>query len=87
MDLPISFEVIEIPPQSGVALRLRAGEVLEIIAVAAEQVADLAILDATDVRNAFSAGRTIDYNERIRLTKGDTLYSHRSTPLMTIIED
>lgn len=76
-----------IQAQRGAALRLRAGETLRIVAVEAEQVADLAIFDARDLRDGFSPGRTIDYNETLDLRAGAILYSHRSVPLTQVVED
>lgn len=66
---------------------LPAGAALEVIDPEGEQVADLAVFLARDPNEYFSAGRTIDYNERIALTAGDTLYSAGSIPLLRIEED
>jgi len=87
MDLSVSAQLIEIAPQTGDAFRLRAGDILHIVAIAHEQVADLALFDGCDTRDTFSPGRTIDYNERITLEIGDKLYSNRSTPLAEIVDD
>jgi len=70
-----------------VARLLRAGETLRIIDPLGEQVCDVAIFAAKDPRDSFSPGRTIDYNERLVPQIGDVLYSHRSTPLMRIVND
>ena len=51
------------------------------------QVADLLAYNADDVREVVSSGRTIDYAETIRLTTGDVLYSNRSRPMLSIVED
>lgn len=72
---------------SGVAVRLERGDVLRIIAVQAEQVADLALFTAADKRDAFSAGRTIDYNQTLNVRAGTVLYSHRSIELARVVED
>ena len=42
---------------------------------------------AADVREAISNGRTFDYEETIALTTGNRLWSNRSNPMLTIIED
>ena len=76
-----------IPPQSGVAFRLRAGETLLVTDPEGEQVADLVAFAADDFREHVSSGRTIDYASTLRLTMGHVLFSNRSRPMMTIIRD
>ena len=71
-------------PQSGCAFMLAARESLEITDPLGQQVADLAIFCAADPAEYFSAGRTLDYNQRIYLTTGDVAYSNRSQPLIRI---
>lgn len=76
-----------IPPRSGTAFRMERGQTLTVIDVEGVQVADLVAYNAGDVREAISSGRTIDYAETIRLTTGHVLYSNRSSPMLTIVED
>lgn len=76
-----------IPPRSGAAFRLRQGENLEVIDPEGGQVSDLLAYNAHDVREALSNGRTFDYEETIRLTTGNRLWSNRSNPMLTIVED
>jgi len=76
-----------IPPQSGVAFKLRASEVLRISDPFGEQVADLFAFAEDDHRCSLSSGRTIDYASKIYLTKGDVLYSNDSRPMFRILED
>lgn len=78
---------LHIPPRSGVAFSIRAGDTLTVIDPEGEQVADLLAYSAQDVREAISAGRSFDYAETIRLTTGSVLYSNRSRPMLTIIDD
>ena len=87
MDVPVFDVELEIQAQSAVALRMARGDVLSIIDRFGEQVADLALYDARDVRDGFSPGRTIDYNESLRLARGDVVFSHRSTPLARVVRD
>lgn len=87
MALSVSPKLRHLEAQTGAAVRLRAGDVLRIVALHAEQVADLTFFDAHDTRDGFSSGRTIDYNESIDLRTGDTLYSHRSIALARVVED
>jgi uncharacterized protein YcgI (DUF1989 family) len=76
-----------IPERSGTAFRLAKGETLVVIDPKGEQVADLLAFNADDIAEVISSGRTLDYAERIYLTTGDTLYSNRSNPLLTITAD
>lgn len=76
-----------IPPRSGTAFRLAEGQILTVTDVEGVQVADLLAYNAQDVREVVSSGRTIDYAETIRLTTGNVLYSNRSRPMLTIVED
>ena len=76
-----------IPPRSGVALTMAAGEVLDVIDIEGGQVCDLLAFAAADVREVISNGRTFDYEETIRLTTGSRLWSNRSRPLLTIVHD
>ena len=85
--MSVSQGLIRIPAQHGAALELQAGDVLRIVAIEAQQVSDLAFFDASDRRDGFSPGRTIDYNESLVVTTGSVLYSHRSVPLAEIVED
>jgi uncharacterized protein YcgI (DUF1989 family) len=76
-----------IPPRSGVAFALRAGETLRVIDPEGEQVGDLLAFNSHDLREVISSGRTFDYASRIYLTKGDPLYSNRSNVMLRIVED
>jgi len=74
-------------PQTGTAFELRAGQKLRVIDLEGEQVADLIAFNAADKSESLSSGRSIDYANRIYLTTGDILYSNRSRPMLTIVED
>ena len=76
-----------IPPRSGTAFRLTAGQRLEVIDPMGVQVSDLLAFNAEDVGEVISAGRTFDYAETIYLTTGHSLYSNRSRPLLEIVAD
>ncbi|WP_305097421.1 urea carboxylase-associated family protein [Croceibacterium aestuarii] len=80
-------EIVEIAPRSGVAFELRQGQVLKVIDPQGVQVSDLLCFGATDVREAVSNGRTFDYEETIRLSTGNRLWSNRSNPMLEIVED
>lgn len=76
-----------IPPRCGTAFRLDEGQILTVTDVEGVQVADLVAYNARDVREVISSGRTIDYAETIRLTTGNSLYSNRSRPMLSIVQD
>lgn len=77
----------EVPPRSGVALSLAKGEILRVIDPQGTQCADLLAYSAQDVRETISNGRTFDYEETLRLTTGNRLWSNRSRAMLEIIED
>ena len=78
---------VTIPPRSGTAFRLAQGQVLKVIDPEGSQVSDLVAFAAADVREALSNGRTFDYEETVRLTAGNRLWSNRSNPMLSIVED
>jgi uncharacterized protein len=87
LEVPISRTFIEVGAQSATALTLRRGETLRIHERDGAQVADLALFRRSDPFEAFSAGRTIDYNGSLKLTVGNVLYSNRSGELARVSED
>jgi len=79
-------------PQTGVGFELEKGQVLRIIDPRGEQVSDLMAFASggagrADAFEWLSSGRTIDYNDTIYLTTNHVLYSNRSNPMFTIVED
>ena len=74
-------------PQTGVGFTLKSGQFLKIIDPQGEQVSDLTAFSFADKQEWLSSGRTIDYANTIYLTKNHTLYSNRSRPMFTIVED
>jgi uncharacterized protein YcgI (DUF1989 family) len=81
------MERYHLEPQTGVGLRLRRGQVLRVIDPEGEQVSDVVAFAADDVSERLSSGRSIDYNNTVYLTSGHVLYSNRSNPMFTILED
>ncbi len=76
-----------IPPCSGRAVELDTGDVLVVVDPMGQQVSDLTAFARDDLAEYLSSGRSIDYASRLLLTTGDTLYSNRSNPMFTILED
>jgi uncharacterized protein YcgI (DUF1989 family) len=80
-------ETHRIPERSGTAFLLAKGETLVVIDPEGEQVADLLAVNASDIDEVISSGRTLDYASRIYLTTGDKLWSNRSNVMLEIVED
>lgn len=76
-----------IAPRSGCAFELREGQFLTVIDPRGGQVADLVAFAADDRREALSNGRTFDYEETLRLTTGNYLWSNRSNRMLEIVAD
>jgi uncharacterized protein YcgI (DUF1989 family) len=76
-----------IPPRSGTAFELAAGQRLRVIDPQGEQVADLVAFNRHDTQEMLSNGRTFDYLSKIFLSTGDPIYSNRSRILFDIVED
>ncbi|NIJ61827.1 DUF1989 domain-containing protein [Qipengyuania flava] len=76
-----------IPPRSGTAFELAKGASLTVIDPEGSQVSDLLAYNVQDVREVISNGRTFDYEETLRLSTGNRLWSNRSNPMLSIVED
>ncbi|MGB3166749.1 MAG: urea carboxylase-associated family protein [Alteraurantiacibacter sp.] len=79
--------MIRIPPRTGTAVELSKGMVLTVMDPEGGQVSDLLAVSRADPGEILSNGRTFDYEERIMLTSGARLWSNRSNPMLTILED
>ena len=78
---------LHLEPQTGAGLIVKRGQRLEIVDPCGEQVSDLVSFSESDPREWLSSGRTIDYANTIYVTAGHVLYSNRSRPMWTMIED
>jgi uncharacterized protein YcgI (DUF1989 family) len=76
-----------IAPRTGVAFELPKGASLTVIDPEGSQVADLLAYAVADVREVMSNGRTFDYEETLTLTTGNRIWSNRSNPMLSIVED
>src|SRR6188508_830791 len=74
-------------PQTGTAFKVERGQLLKVIDLEGEQVADLVAFNTADPEEWLSSGRSIDYANSIYLTKGNILYSNRSRAMWTIMAD
>jgi len=82
---PARFE--RIAPCSGRAVELDLGDELIVLDPMGQQVSDLTAFAREDRDEYLSSGRSIDYASKLWLTTGDVLYSNRSRPMFTIVED
>lgn len=78
---------VRIEPRSGIAFTLEAGDILTVLDPEGGQVSDLLAYDREDPREVISNGRTFDLEETIHLTVGNRLWSNRSNPMLSIIDD
>lgn len=78
---------VRIPPCSAKSVELETGDELLIIDPDGQQVSDLVAFERSDCGEYLSSGRSLDYASRLWLTTGDVLYSNRSRPMFTILED
>ena len=76
-----------IKKQTGVAFTLKRGQMLKVIDPQGEQVSDMVLFNANDIKEKISSGKTFDFEESILLSKGNTLWSNRSKKMMEITED
>lgn len=73
--------------QTGTGFLLPAGALLTVASPAGGQVSDFFCFDAADHDEFLSSGRTIDILSSIAVRQGDTLYSNRSRPMVTLEAD
>jgi uncharacterized protein YcgI (DUF1989 family) len=78
---------IRLSPQTGTGFALGAGQTVTVVDPTGGQVSDFFCFRADDHDEWLSSGRTIDYANKVFFSTGDVLYSNRSTPLATIVED
>lgn len=80
-------DIKTIPPKSGTAFILRKHRYLKVICPDGKQVSDMTAHNNDDLTEVLNNGKTLDYEQTLRLTKGNTLYSNASNPMLEIIED
>ncbi len=74
-------------PQTGAYVHLAPGDVLTVVDPIGVQVSDLFCVSTEDVAEVLSSGRSIDFENTVRFTTGRRLWSNRSRPMLTIVED
>ena len=81
------WDVHQIPAATGGAWRVPAGGLVRVTDVEGGQSGDVFFVDAVDVIDGLSNGRSFDYNGTVLLTVGARLFSSRSQTLATIVDD
>lgn len=76
-----------VPPFSGDMVEMRPGQQLTIIDDEGQQVVDFFAESVADPSEALSSAVTIDCNDSLALSIGQTLYSDRYQPMFDLIED
>jgi uncharacterized protein YcgI (DUF1989 family) len=82
-----SMSIQTIAACQGTGFRLQRGQLLRVIDPLGGQSGDLLAFRWGDATEWLSNGRSIDYNGKLYFSKGDVLYSSRSEPMLTIVED
>jgi uncharacterized protein YcgI (DUF1989 family) len=75
-----------IQKQTGAAFLLNKGSLLKVIDPQGEQVSDMVLFNAADIREKISSGKTLDFENTILITKGHHLWSNRGRKI-EILED
>jgi uncharacterized protein YcgI (DUF1989 family) len=76
-----------IPPMSAYAFEVARGDMLRVVDVDGEQVADLVAFNAADLAEHFSQGFTRVNNDKAGVVVGDHLYSNLNNPVFTVACD
>jgi len=79
--------IYTIEKQTGAAFTLKKGSLLKVIDPQGEQVSDMVLFNADDIREKISSGKTLDFENTILITEGHHLWSNRSHKMMKIVED
>lgn len=70
----------------GAGALVKAGQFLKVVDVEGSQICDL-MAYTPDGADQLSNGRSFDYNSKISLSVGDSLWSYRSEKLLTVVAD
>lgn len=81
------MDVHLLEPHAGLALKIRADQILRVTDVEGGQVVDLISFSQQDAQEYLSSPRTMDFNNKIFFSREDILYSDQSKPMWTITDD
>ena len=76
-----------IPARGYLALELRRGQVLRILDLEGQQVADVVFFNRDNLAEKFSPNNTVTLNSNVYLSQGGTLYSDQANAMCTIVAD
>ncbi|WP_434750813.1 DUF1989 domain-containing protein [Paenibacillus amylolyticus] len=76
-----------IPAKTGYGLVVSKGSILRVTDLEGQQVVDFVAFDTDDMNHRLDPGVTMDVLRTCRIKPGQTLYSNRYKPLLTIIKD
>ena len=76
-----------VPARSGVAIEVRAGDLLRVIDVAGQQVVDFFAFNAADLDEVLSPTHTRTQNLGLRLRPGALLYTNLRRPMFELVHD
>jgi len=82
-----NMTLITIPARGSAGFVMERGQRLRIVDIEGGQSGDLLAYRRGDAAEPLSNGRTFDYLGKIALGTGDVLWSSRSNPMLTIVED
>lgn len=75
-----------VPARTGAGVRMKAGQLVKVVDPEGRQVCDL-MAYSSDGTDRLNNGRTFDYNSKILLSTGDSLWSDSSRRMLTILHD
>ena len=76
-----------IPACSGKRIEVRNGQKITVVDVDGGQVVDFFAEVTGEAREFLSTGVTIDCNESLRLSVGDTIYTNLYRPILRVLQD
>ncbi|MHC5250376.1 DUF1989 domain-containing protein [Enterococcus sp. LJL90] len=76
-----------VKPKTGFSTLVKKGQLIEIIDLEGKQVVDFFATNQLTSKEYLSAGVTIDCNDTLKISIGDSIYSNLYNKMFTIIED
>ena len=83
----MTSEIVAIPARSGKAVSIREGQAVKVINTHGEQVVDTWAFNSGDISEFMSMDATRATLVKLRAETGDSYYSNRRRPILTVIED
>jgi len=78
---------VTIAPKGYLGLTIKKGQILRLIDVEGQQVADVIVFNLNDLEEVSSGSITVLFNKTRSITKGHYIFSQKGNKLLTIIED